>query len=994
MVSGEFPASPPAPPGAAEGSAARWQFFISYTGADRAWAEWIAWQLEDAGYTVLVQAWDFVPGSHWTSRMDGGTRGAERTLAVLSRAYLASVYGRQEWEAAFRGDPEGFARKLVPVRVEDCPRPGLLGGVVSIDLFGLPASQAKNDLLEQIRVALAGRAKPAAEPAFPSGLAAPAREPPSEPPAFPGGIAASPAPAAGRRPTRPGTAVARVASGSYELLTAPCGLVGRTAETGRLAAFTCDSAPDADRVLVIRALGGMGKSALAWDFLHRSLPGIGCDDGPEGVVWWSFEDGGVDALLAAVSQLSGTLPGAEHEAGRMFDRALAAVRTRRVLIVLDSLERQLGAYSSMHHRPMLESESGRSDIRASERRLVDTRLRRLLLEALTQRDARVIVTTRLMPEELEAAVGVPRRGVALLDLAGVPHTAADELLASLGTPADTLLRSEIDRAAGGNPLILQAAAGALASSRVDPASLVSAVAWDGMPPEALDDMSAARAGVMRLVLSRLDEGERAVAGAVAAFAEPPTTTEVRRVVERLTRRGAPAGAAVEGVLGRLGALLLVAGSAAGVGGRRWAMHPVVKGSVRSLAGATQADVLTAIRDEFADAPHPDPQNVIDIGDLRPQVELFNVLCDLGQTDDAARLYLRALNLPLMRRLQENARRLELVGRLFPGGWRQPPAVTAPDLRMGILNEAALTHQWLGQNKLAAALVRDAIRVATPAGGGQAVLSSNLASILLYTDELEDACGAAVAATRLAAQAGDTSQMVVPLFYLALTLRQTGRPVGRILDAIDEVGGGDPDTAWTALRRGDLALWDGQADLALEYAHRSHRLANAWRPPYEPSLIEASRLLGQALLASGRPGEALPHIEDALRRAERFVLVQEELPTRVALAQAVCTTDPHRAEKVIKDGFDHRDPLEYRWFAVDALAVLAALYERDGRRRQATDCRSQLRSLAARQPGWDYVLYRGHPSRSGSGPAPSSIDERPLPRSVTDMLDEIAPTRRS
>jgi hypothetical protein len=24
-------------------------FFISYTGADRRWAEWIAWQLEEAG---------------------------------------------------------------------------------------------------------------------------------------------------------------------------------------------------------------------------------------------------------------------------------------------------------------------------------------------------------------------------------------------------------------------------------------------------------------------------------------------------------------------------------------------------------------------------------------------------------------------------------------------------------------------------------------------------------------------------------------------------------------------------------------------------------------------------------------------------------------------------------------------------------------------------------------------------------------------------------
>jgi TIR domain len=34
-------------------------FFISYTGVNRPWAEWIAVQLEAAGYTTVLQAWDF-----------------------------------------------------------------------------------------------------------------------------------------------------------------------------------------------------------------------------------------------------------------------------------------------------------------------------------------------------------------------------------------------------------------------------------------------------------------------------------------------------------------------------------------------------------------------------------------------------------------------------------------------------------------------------------------------------------------------------------------------------------------------------------------------------------------------------------------------------------------------------------------------------------------------------------------------------------------------
>jgi hypothetical protein len=29
-------------------------FFISYTRTDRAWAEWIAWTLEEQGYSIII----------------------------------------------------------------------------------------------------------------------------------------------------------------------------------------------------------------------------------------------------------------------------------------------------------------------------------------------------------------------------------------------------------------------------------------------------------------------------------------------------------------------------------------------------------------------------------------------------------------------------------------------------------------------------------------------------------------------------------------------------------------------------------------------------------------------------------------------------------------------------------------------------------------------------------------------------------------------------
>src|SRR5437870_2493133 len=158
----------------------RWDFFVSYTQADRSWAEWIAWTLEEAGHRVLVQAWDFVPGGNWTQSMQAGVTGADRTIAVLSDAYLKSLYGTAEWQVAFAADPVGAQRKLLPMRVMDCERPGLLGNVVGIDLFGRDERKAKATLLDAINHAITGRRKPPSAPAFPGAARAvtrPARFP-------------------------------------------------------------------------------------------------------------------------------------------------------------------------------------------------------------------------------------------------------------------------------------------------------------------------------------------------------------------------------------------------------------------------------------------------------------------------------------------------------------------------------------------------------------------------------------------------------------------------------------------------------------------------------------------------------------------------------------------------------------------------------------------------------------------------------------------------
>src|SRR5260370_10782555 len=161
----------------------RWDFFISYTQTDRNWAEWVAWTLEEAGHQVLIETWDFVPGSNWQVGMQQAVARSERTIALLSPAYLRSVFGQQEWQSAQAADPRGFARKLVPIRLAECERPGLLARVRSFDLFDLDEAAARKRLLDQIGILLAGRAKPVRAPDFPGPAASSVARSAARPPA-------------------------------------------------------------------------------------------------------------------------------------------------------------------------------------------------------------------------------------------------------------------------------------------------------------------------------------------------------------------------------------------------------------------------------------------------------------------------------------------------------------------------------------------------------------------------------------------------------------------------------------------------------------------------------------------------------------------------------------------------------------------------------------------------------------------------------------------
>ena len=152
-------------------------FFISFAGADRPWAIWIAWTLEEAGYSVVFQDWDFK--GNFVVAMDRAVKETRHTIAVLSPDYLTSGFATTEWAAAFARDATSEHDRLIPIRVRLCEPDGLLAQIVYEDLIGRQEPEAKQQLLQRVSEL---RRKPAEQPLFPG---PPQREILREKPSFP-----------------------------------------------------------------------------------------------------------------------------------------------------------------------------------------------------------------------------------------------------------------------------------------------------------------------------------------------------------------------------------------------------------------------------------------------------------------------------------------------------------------------------------------------------------------------------------------------------------------------------------------------------------------------------------------------------------------------------------------------------------------------------------------------------------------------------------------
>jgi TIR domain/NB-ARC domain len=291
----------------------RADFFVSHAGPDRAWAEWVAWQLMNAGYSVELDVWDWTPGRNLVTAMSDALDRCDRVVALFSAAYFdRSRYTTEEWSAAVLHAPGIENGRLVPVRVQEVmpsAMPAVLRPLVTCDVFGVDADQAQRVLLEAVQ----GLRRPDGEPIFPGQGTS-------------GGL------------TRSAGSAARLPGSLPRVWNIPARNPGFTGRDQLLSALRDRLlAGDNALVQVLYGMGGVGKTQLAAEYAYRFA-------GTYDLAWWvdAEQAGLIGEQVAALGAALGCVqPGAATEMIRA--AVLADLRERgRWLLVFDNVENPAG----------------------------------------------------------------------------------------------------------------------------------------------------------------------------------------------------------------------------------------------------------------------------------------------------------------------------------------------------------------------------------------------------------------------------------------------------------------------------------------------------------------------------------------------------------------------------------------------------------------------------------------------------------------------------
>ncbi len=861
--------------------------FISYSHRDIEWVrDWLLPRLEAAGLRVCIDFRDFKIGVPSLDNMADAAMHSRKTLFVMTPNWTVSEFSQFEALVTQTIDPIGKGGRLLPLMLKDCD--------LSMRLRILTYADFRDaDSWETEFARLVKTIKPELLPEQ-----------------------------------------ARVESNApTQNLVHPypiqANFTGRERECKELNEWLAD---DARPLCALVAMGGMGKSALAWVWVKTDVLGDARPDTApivDGVMWWSFYEG-ESSFARFIDEALRYVGGRAIDASvfpTTYDRAQELrqlLQSKRILFVLDGFERQLRVYASLDAAYKQDAAAEES---RDARSCVDPEAMRFLkaIVAGTTR-AKLLLTTRLMPSDLEDRAGDSLAGALKRELKQLPPDDALPFMRAQGVTKGTDAEIAVACAAYGyHPLSLRLLSGLIARDTRIPGDINAAPRHDVHA-----DLIQRQHHVLEQSYNALSTREQALLSRIAAFRNPMTydalhvfnefgdEAKFEAALEELRERG---------LLQR------------DITHNRYDLHPIVRHySYDRLTD--KLGVHTKLRDYFATVPVLEEAKTEE--ELYPVIELFHHCVRAGYCAEALSVFEARLNRPLYLVGGRYDLCIELVsGLLSTCGTSAFGGISYA--RSTLLNKLGLCYNRVGKSLDAESAFREQIRIREKMGSltGAAVGLGNLSEVLVRMGRLKEATEILQRKIDISEQAGDKFKEMAGRQDYGLSLAYRGE--------FEEAANQLKDTiTWLSLQkeaRYEGVSWafdtltkvlQGHFKEALKSAKHARRLAS--NEGRQRDLVRAEWLLGLAyILAAESSQEAASSLDAALATCRRINLVEMEPDILLAWARwHRARGNAEEAQTQAEEALAIADRCEYRLKQAEIRNFLARVALEAGERETARE----------------------------------------------------------
>ena len=433
---------------------------------------------------------------------------------------------------------------------------------------------------------------------------------------------------------------------------------------------------------MIHALGGFGKTTLAWQWFNR----VDRERWPT-AVWWSFyeKESGFESFLAETLKHLGVE--VKESARQQVNDLLEAMRGTKILIVLDGFERLLRQYGRMD--AALQSDDEDADIDPSQRDcsspLTETFLRGLSGVGMR---SKVLMTTRLCPRVLESADGKLLKGCREEPLSAFSPEDAVAYFHKEGINATHAEIIEVCSAYGYHPLSLSLLVGLINEDHEHRGDIAAVKNLD-----IFGDIKGRRHHVLERVYESLPPEHKDLLNKISCFRGSVEYATIKRALPSLDLDKALLDLRKRG-------LLQYAGES-----QRYDMHPIVRhyayNHFTDEKRRKEAHVQLAMH--FIDAMPVTNKNVKTLEDLALVIELYHHMVGAGNLDEAAKLFYDRIDQPTYFQFGAYQLRIELLRALFLGGEDKPPRLKNESAQAWTLNMLANSYALSGQPRRAVPL---------------------------------------------------------------------------------------------------------------------------------------------------------------------------------------------------------------------------------------------------------------------------------------------------